>query len=203
MTTERRVVIWTTPERKGQPWFINQYDKRDEPPREITEEDICRYICPNPTKDKPVRIPVQVQFADSEFLREIWLDLNRVTDLDFEATYQAPTVNMEVRCFVADYVQWTEEDMLLIWSKISISEVNHRIMQGRTYHKMSMAEFDRKLAEQTIDTEHEEYERKNRLPPLEYWYAVAKVLGVSSGWLIRGEYLFEIDRTVSQVFCRH
>lgn len=193
---ERRVVIWTTPERKGKPWFINDYGNRDEPPREITEADISRYICPNPKEGESVRIPVQLMFADSEFLRGEFVDLSRVTDLDFEVTYRTANATMEVRCFVADEVQWSEHDMLVIWNKISINEVNHRIRQGRAYHKMSEVEFDRRLAEQTIDAKRDEYERKNRLPPLQYWYAVAKVLGVSSGWLIRGEYLFDIDRVV-------
>ncbi len=193
---ERRVVIWTTPERKGKPWFINDYGNRDEPPREITEADISRYICPNPKEDESVSIPVQLMFADSEFLRGVFVDLSRVTDLDFEVTYRTANATMEVHCFVADEVQWSEHDMFVIWNKISINEVNHRIRQGRAYHKMSEVEFDRRLAEQTIDAKHDEYEHKNRLPPLQYWRAVAKVLGVSSGWLIRGEYMFDIDRVV-------
>lgn len=200
---ERRVVVWTTPERKGRPWFINDYGKRDEPPREITEADISRYICPNPKEDESVRIPVQLMFADREFLRGEFIDLSRVTDLDFEASYRNGRVVIEVQCFVADEVQWSEHDLLVVWNKISVNEVNRRIRQGRAYHKMSEVEFDRRLAEQSIDAEHEEYERKNRLPPFQYWYAVAKVLGVSSGWLIRGEYMFDIDRVVGGYAARY
>ncbi|MNP89119.1 hypothetical protein D3C85_15200 [compost metagenome] len=197
MTTERRVVIWTTPERKGQPWFINHYDRRDEPGREITEEDIRRYICPNPKKDESVRIPVQLKFGDSEFLRGGFIDLTRVTDLDFEVTYQEANWVTEVRCFVADEVEWSEHDRLIAWENIDVGQIQHRIRQARAYHRMSLAEIECKVAGQTISAEIEEYERRNRLPSLQYWSAVAKALGISSQWLIRGVAMFDIDRTIN------
>lgn len=199
MATERRVVIWTTSERKGQPWFINHYDKRDEPAREITEEDIHRYLCPHPKKEEVIRIPVQAQFVDSKFLTEIWIDLRRVSDLDFEVTYQINNVIMPVMCFVADEVEWSDHDRLTAWDKIDVGQIHRRIEKARAYHRMPLAQFERKVTEQPIDTETDEYERRNRLPPLQYWRAVAKALGVSSQWLIQGVDMLDIDRAINSI----
>lgn len=201
---DRRVVIWTTPERKGlrQPWLINQYTKRDEPAQPITKEDIHRYICPWPRAGEAARIRVQAQLADINVLSSVWVDINRTTDLDFEATYRIGSVVSEVVCFVADEVQWSEADSFLAWEKVDHHRINLRICQARARVKMSMAEFDRKVEEQPFDEELHEYQLSNKLPTHEHWRRVANALGVSSQWLVYGEAMLDADREAAKQHTR-
>lgn len=195
MTTERRVVIWTTPERQQakEPWYINRYDRRDELARTITQDDIDRYLCSPARRSNKVRVPVQVQFANSQFLSGVIIHIERIGDLDFEASYTSGGATLPVLCFVADEVEWDEADRELAWSQIDPQAISRRIQQSRTYLRLSLAEFERRFAAIEIDQEQDEYERRNRIPNYQHWYAIRDALGVSTQWLIHGSPLTEAE----------
>lgn len=79
----------------------------------------------------------------------------------------------------------TRETLSEQWGDLHASSVSSRARQARNLRKMSLAEFDRNVDE-IIDHEQDKYEREHALPTNSYWIAVARVLKVTTSWLVRG-----------------
>lgn len=84
-----------------------------------------------------------------------------------------------------------------LWKGYDAQKINMRVLQARTVAQMSEARFKVEV-ENAMHWETVEREQLAGGPPNAYWYAVAKVTGVSKHWLITGDITYEKDRVASE-----
>lgn len=90
----------------------------------------------------------------------------------------------------------SDETRRAAWESLDANYIALRIKQGRSLHKMSMADFDCAL-DNVMDKQLDEYERTEGLPTQEFWTSAARVLKISLHWILTGEPVTDNDRAAS------